>query len=226
MVYVEGVEGSNDYMMLSSSGKYSRLFSDSEALVLIDDSLGRHATMIGSFCKTSNGYLIQLIGDNKLIYYQNTVGKDILPYEGDYADNLGILEEDIDSAIQEYNSKKSGILNSIIYTDDKRFMFASYNDETVEIYDTNTKELLNTLEDIPSSISVYYGTDKEGNMYIANYLWGYILDGECNLIGEVEYMSGIDPDNEKIFVDINEQRYMFPMYSVKDMIRMGKEIIE
>jgi len=226
LVYVEGVEGTNDYIVLSSAGRLSRLFTNSETIVLYDDSLQRHMGDIEIFCETGNGYLLKLFDDNKVIFYQDTVGRDVLPYEGEYTENLGILEEDIAKVISEYDFDKSGILNCIMYTDDKKYMFVSYNDNTVEIYDTNTKERLNTLDDISSAICVYYGTDKEGNMYIGNYTWGYILDSECNLIGEVEYMSGIDSEGEKIFVDIDDQRYMFPMYSVDEMIRMGMEIID
>ena len=226
LVYVEGIEGTNDYMLLSSAGRLSRIFTNSETIVLFDDSLQRHMGDIESFCETANGYLIKLFNGNKIIFYQDAVGKDVLPYEGENTENLGILEEDIAKVISEYDFDKSGILNCIMYTDDKNYMFVSYNDNTVEIYDTNTKERLNTLDDISSAICVYHGTDKEGNMYVGNYTYGYILDSECNLIGdEIEWLSGIDSEAEKIFIDIEDQRYMFPMYSVEEMIRMGKEII-
>ena len=38
-------------------------------------------------------------------------------------------------------------------------------------------------------------------------------------------MTGIDPEGERIFIDYDMKRYVFPMYSLEEMIEMGKEII-
>ena len=140
------------------------------------------------------------------VLYEVSVNRDENPYET--AGELGI--------------EKAALVIDIIYNSDKSLMFISYKDGTLDVYNNQDKTLIKSISGLQDSMVRYYGEDENGNIYLSGYIYGYVLDKDYNLIAEIERMVNVDFENNRVIVENSDGYFGIPIYSVEELIELGK----
>lgn len=226
IIGLKAIEDYDGFALFTSGGEYGEYHSDFDEVICYPEYFINDFNKIVSYVPGEYGYIIQPENDNKLVYYENAVGADIAEYTGEEKIwNTGILEENCYEVATTVNPSKATLAECIMYSNDEKYMFISYTDSTVEIYDAKTQECVKVLDNISDGLNQYLGYDKNGNMYVADTEYGYILDQEFNLIGRVEELIGVDDENNLLVVEAFDGLYTFPIYSTEELINIAKKIL-
>lgn len=188
-------------------------------------SLLSHSQNVKIFMITENGYLLLPYQDNRVTYYKRSVGEDLVPYEGEVP--VPEAEQDVglyvDTRAEELGLVKAALATHIFYNGDESMIFVTYSDNTLEIYLTADMTLLNTLEGTRGTPNQFLGTDKAGNMYIAGYSYGYMLDAQCRPLAVIEGLLGVDGENNRLVVGWYDERYTVPIYTVEELLAKAEQ---
>ena len=175
------------------------------------------------FLYTCRGILAYTNGDNRIIIYGKLENRDIqeIEYEEktyDYLNNLTSSEKK--SIIEEYNFKKRNLISNIFYSNDKKLLFVSYTDNTLEIYNNESKKILNTVEHI-KKIDTYIGETENNEYLIKGTGGGYILNKDFELIAYVPKL--YDYNNHKLILKSDSKYYEVKIYKEKELINIAKD---
>lgn len=174
-----------------------------------------------NFEPSNVGLIGYLYNDNRVIIYNNNDNNNF-----EEIDNYKYLGKTlIDSKIREncdkYATIKKNIANGFAYDEKKKHIFITYSDNTLEVYDTKTKKLINT-NNVLSDINNYLGTDKNGNTYINGDYYGYVLNKDYEIIRTIPRLVGLNKKENKIIV-YNMHYYQTDIKSLDDLIKMAKK---
>ncbi|MCH5337318.1 MAG: TIR domain-containing protein [Acetatifactor sp.] len=179
-----------------------------------------HSQNVKTFLVAENGFVLLPYQDNRVTYYMLSTGEDLVPYEGEAP--APESEQDIglyaNTKAQELGLVKAALATHIFYNGDESKLFVTYSDNTLEIYQTSDMTLLNTLKEIRGTPNQFLGTDKAGNMYIAGYSYGYMLDAQCHPLAVIEGLLGVDQANNRLIVGRYDKKYTVPIYTVEELL--------
>ena len=176
------------------------------------------------------GYYVLPMASNYIIKYEAVYNEDMEIYQ---------LSDEIRESMEELwahprdcteEAKKIGVTNpelvaNILYINSNIAM-VTYLDLTMDIYDTTHEKVINSIGDVQSVPVRCYGTDYEGNTYVAGDRCGYCFDKEYNLIAEIDAMKYADVDKGYIIVgEIVGDLWKIPMYSCDDLIEKAKDVL-
>ncbi len=219
--------GENSFEIFTSQSDYGQYHVESDMYIIYSDYFEKNYDSVDGFDKTQLGYVVQGLIDNKLTYYEVSMGEDIVLYEREFnSEGIGSIADYDDNIAETLNPKKANLVDTVLYSDDKKLVFISYSDKTVEIYDKIDRNLLATLTDVEDVVNVYYGTDDKGNTYIGSYSYGYILDKEYNVIARPEMLRGVDFDAKLLIVKVGDEYGCFPIYTLDQVISKGKVVLK
>ncbi|MBQ8165508.1 MAG: hypothetical protein IJZ96_00575, partial [Lachnospiraceae bacterium] len=215
------------FEILTQKSEYGQYRVDSDMYVVYDDYFEVNYDTIVGCDKTELGYIVQGLNDNKLTYYELSMGEDITLYEREFnSEGIGSVADYDDDTAQTLNPGKANLVDAVLYSDDKKIVFISYTDKTVEIYNLIDNKLLATMVDIDDEIDVYYGVDDKGYTYVGGYGHGYILDKEYNVIARPELLRGVDFDAKLLIVEVGDQYGCIPIYSLDQVISKGNVVLK
>jgi hypothetical protein len=98
------------------------------------------------FVKTKVGFIAYVAGDNRIIVYGNLKNDELKDSDYEEKDHPTLTYNESEQLINEYNPKKKSLLNKVFYSDDKSLVFFPYYDNKLEIYNTQTKQLIKEIE--------------------------------------------------------------------------------
>lgn len=219
------------YATLSTNGYFSHIvtdnnkFNDADNNTRYTDLFNCHLEGYEVFLKTWAGYLAYTYNSNRIIIYNTLKNADIkeIKYEEKKFDKLSVSKAT--SLAEEYNYKKKDLVANGFYSDDNSLFFIVYTDYMLEIYNTETKELLKEVE-IPkygSFLSTYVGKTNN-NQYIIKGIGGYILNEDFDLVAYVPNL--YDYADGKLIMLYGDEYYEVKIYNEKEIINKGKEYLE
>ena len=212
----------NSFEIISQNSDYGQYHINMDAYIMYDDYFEKNYDTVVACDKTELGYIVQGINDNKLTYYELSIGEDITLYEREFnSEGIGSVADYDDDTAQTLNPGKANLVDTVLYSDDKKTVFISYTDKTVEIYNLIDNKLLATMVDVDDEIDVYYGVDDKGYTYVGGHGHGYILDKEYNVIARPELLRGVDFDAKLLIVEVGDQYGGIPIYSLDQVISKG-----
>ncbi len=212
----------NSFEIISQNSDYGQYHINMDAYIMYDDYFEKNYDTVVACDKTELGYIVQGLNDNKLTYYELSMGEDITLYEREFnSEGIGSVADYDDDTAQTLNPGKANLVDTVLYSDDKKTVFISYTDKTVEIYNLIDNKLLATMVDVDDEIDVYYGVDDKGYTYVGGYGHGYILDKEYNVIARPELLRGVDFDAKLLIVEVGDQYGCIPIYSLDQVISKG-----
>lgn len=215
--------GENSFEIFTQQSDYGQYHVESDTYVVYDNYFEKNYDTVVAYDKTELGYIVQGLNDNKLTYYEVSMGEDITLYEREFnSEGEGSVGGFDDKTAETLNPEKANLVDTVLYSDDQKVVFISYTDKTVEIYNRINKNLLATLTDVEDAVNVYYGVDDKGNTYIGSYSYGYILDKEYNIIARPEMLRGVDFDASLLIVEVGDEYGCFPIYTLDQVISRGK----
>ena len=217
----------NVLMIYDAEGNYSDP-SITKALKLFNFN----APSYTAFIRTKRGFLA-LNNENKIIIYSQISNDDLK--KTIYIDKkYSQISYDEEKKIkEEYHFTKLNLISNLFYSTDKKLLFVTYEDNDLEIYDTNKKELLKSVL-IPNDITyldMYYvsETDNNGHIIKGSDLigvgnCGYILDEDLEIIAYVPDL--VDYRDGKLIIKRSKQYYELKPYSEDEIINKGKEYLK
>lgn len=170
-----------------------------------------------------DGLILLPISSNYLIKYEKINNEDKKEFEGN-VDKL-IEESTFDEEVT-IEIDNSELIDSLIYTEDKKIAFITYLDMSMDIYDVVNKKVINSINQVDCAPSRIFGEDKDGNIYIASDACGYCFDKDYNLLWKINNLVYVDVEkNMLIIADSESVCWEVPIYSFEELLdKAEKEI--
>lgn len=216
---------SNSFLVFTRSGEYHMLNADEREDYYFSTTFLSHSQNVKKFLIAENGFLVLPHQDNRVTYYETSIGEDLVPYEGEFS--APESERDVglyaDEVAEELGLVKAALATYAFYNGDRTKLFVTYSDNTLEIYQVSNMSLLSTIEAVVGSPNQFLGTDEAGNMYIAGYSYGYMLDAQCHPLAVIEGLLGVDRENNRLIIGRFDQKYTVPIYTVEELLAKAEQ---
>ncbi len=225
------VVGSNGHaQIINHDGKLIGFNVFEQELYSMDYYLECNVKKIDNLGICEGGYYVLPMASNYIIKYEAVYNEDMEIYQP--SDEIRESMEELWAHPRDCTeeAKKIGVTNpelvaNILYINSNIAM-VTYLDLTMDIYDTTHEKVINSIGDVQSVPVRCYGTDYEGNTYVAGDRCGYCFDKEYNLIAEIDAMKYADVDKGYIIVgEIVGDLWKIPMYSCDDLIEKAKDVL-
>ena len=178
-----------------------------------------------NFLHTKAGYLGYASLDNRIIVYNKLGNKDYKKTEYKEKEFKTISYSEENKIKEKFKFEKEDLINKFIYSKDKKILFVIYKHGLLEVYDTKTKEKLNTKDyNINKDTDIFVAKTKDNEYIIKNNGGGYILDKDFNLIAYVPNL--YDYKDGYLIINDSKEYYKIPKYSKDDIIKKAKEFLE
>ena len=209
-----GVDGTVNYINMENGKNY--------------EYIGKYELNLDNYSKVTmndKGFLLVPKNENRVIYYEANSNKKIKEekIKLDYVKNENITLDEVKKLKKKYNVKNKNLVSNMLYSDKKDILFVSYTDDSLAIYDTKEKKLLNLVSDIKNP-EHYFGKDKYGRLYIGSMSDAYIIDTNYNKVGHIKGLSKLE-DN-KVIISRDSKYYSLPIYTLDDLLKEAKEYLK
>ncbi|MBR2784890.1 MAG: TIR domain-containing protein, partial [Clostridia bacterium] len=144
--------GSKYYMLFTSNGEVHVINAEVNGLNNEDNNVvytglyNFNLPLYNKFLNTTRGIVAFANNDNKIIIYGKLKNDDIKEITYTERKFDVILSSNFAPIIEEYNFSKKNLIANIFYSDDKKLLFVCYTDNTMEIYNNESKKILNTVK--------------------------------------------------------------------------------
>ena len=227
-VDVYSVENSDFYLLFTSNGEVHTIngvingLNDEDNDIIYTGLFNFSLYNYEKFLFTSTGILAYTNNNNRIVIYNTFENSDIKEIEYEEKNFEAINSSDKKKIIEEYGFKKKNLISSIFYSDDKKLLFVSYTDNSLEIYNNDTKKLISTTE-ITIKIDTYLGKTEENEHIIKGTKGGYILNKKYELIAYVPKL--YDYNDGKLILKDDSKYYEVKIYKPNELINKAKDII-
>ena len=216
----------DSFLMFTRSGEYHMLLADELEDYYFMNSFLSHSQNVKDFQISADGFLLLPYQDNKVTYYATSYGAydELETNAGEAAappETESYYSVDGREMAEELGLIRSALVQYLFYNPDKSKVFVYYTDNILEVYDTTDMRLINTITEVKGSLGRYIGTDDQGNMYIAGYSYGYMLDSECHPLAVIEGL--VNVYGTYLEVEYYSERYFVPIFSVEELLAKAAE---
>lgn len=164
------------------------------------------------FQNSNIGFLAVPYNDNRIILYN----KKQLDYKKiDYEDKKRQELYDFKEILDKYEFENESLIKSICIGEDLE-MYVTYSNNKMNIYKEN--QLLNTVTLEKGKMKYYLGKDKEGNIYLTDYIDGYVLNKNYELISYIKYLYDINKENNEIILRYSNEYYSLAIYGLDELL--------
>ena len=175
------------------------------------------------FLYTNKGLITYTSNDNRIVIYGQFHNKNIKPisYQEKEFDTIEYADEE--PIIQKYQFKKKNLIYHMFYSNDKKLLFVTYSDNTLEIYNNETKELLKSIvaKNSIQYLNKYIGKTQNDEYIIGGLTSGYILNKDFEIMAYVPNL--YDYHNGKLILKSESQFYEVNLYSETELIQKAKK---
>lgn len=219
---------SGNFVIFNRRGEFGVINQEHKDLLTLNYLFECKSDDVKTLIPAEDCFLVLPNNDNKITIYTASKNADAEPYEGEIILGSDAVKEPDDTnpetpyteQAQDLGLEKAALAAFIIYSGDKKTVYVSYSDDTLEIYRTEDMTLLGTIDDLKSDyVRRYLGTDNEGNIYISGISHGYCLDSNYNLTARIEYLLGVDSENNRLIVGKNDENFTLPIYTTDDLLQ-------
>lgn len=214
------------FLMFTRSGEYHMMLADEQEDYYFVGTFLSHSQNVKDFGISKDGFLLLPYQDNKVTYYANSYGAydELEPIDGEDAAPLeteSYYSVDGREKAEELGLIRAALVQYLFYDPDKSKVFVYYTDDMLEVYDAADMSLINTITEVRGTLSHYVGTDDQGNIYIAGYSYGYMLDDQCRPLAVIEGLVNIY--GTYLEVEHYSDKYYVPIYSVEELLAKAAE---
>ncbi|MBQ8188206.1 MAG: toll/interleukin-1 receptor domain-containing protein [Lachnospiraceae bacterium] len=213
---------------------YFLLFCESGELLLVSEEQGQKLDMSHKFeCKTFKNdeilhsqYGISVLqhNDNKITFYTNTMGPDVIETEQIYdlpEETESIIGDDAVEIATSYGLDKPEYVLNLYYNEDKTYCFILYWDHSFVVYDVKNSVVCSTIDNVyPTKWCL--GTDTEGYTYIVGFYGCYVLNRDMQPVMWLPQANYVDTDNQMVYIHSNSGYYQAPLYNLEQLLQMAE----
>ncbi|MGN1148737.1 MAG: TIR domain-containing protein [Lachnospiraceae bacterium] len=216
------------FLLFTRSGEFYCIAGDTAQSYSFQAKFLCHSQNVKRFMVANDGYLVLPYIDNCVTVYDFSQGEDLTGSE----DELQVSENDCleyteaVACAQEKGIQKAALARYVFYNADETLMFISYSDATLEIYDTSDMSLKGNMTNLKDDVWQFLGVDKEGNMLIGGYSYGYMLNPDLEPVAVIEGLVGVDKEANRVIIkDGSDQLYTAPIYTVEELLAKAQAFV-
>lgn len=216
------------YILFTRDGEY--LLTDGETMTAYN--LGGlfqcHSDNVEEFLVAGRSFVIREHGENKITYYQYSVGSEVVPYEGEYTEpeETWAMATEAVAVAQEYDIPKAEQAYYAFFNEDNSLLGVSYTDHSFEIYSTADKQCITSVDKLSGSVCRFVGTDANGNIYVAGITYGYMFNPDGEMLAELEGLTEVDAENNMfILEDSSDRLFTVPIYTVEELLAKAEAFV-
>ncbi len=216
------------YILFTRDGKYYLMDGEVMDAYHILDLFQCSSDNVEKFMVAGNSFLVKEHTDNRVTYYQYSVGTDVDAYDGTVTEteDTYYFASDAIGIAQEYNMGKAQLANYAFYNEDGSLVGISYTDDSLEIYRTGDKQYVGGVEELAGNIQSFAGTDAAGNFFVKGISYGYMFNAEGELLAELEGLVFVDKDaNRLILKDGSDNFVTVPIYTMEELLAKAEAYV-
>lgn len=205
-------------------------------VMLLTAGINNDFPMTTSFdCKTQNNLGYQLIESGVVVLPEQS--NRITIYKAEQAEGVTVsdkkeiaqpvcyYDETAQTYAKEYGLEQADFVRTLFFDPDKQYVFASYWNNDFIIYDTDLEAIVCTLEDCDIMCG-YWAMGNGQNMYLKGEKGGYILSYNYKMFMHIPYMTGLDLEQNKVYLQPYSTIYEAPIYTSVDLLRLAGPYME
>lgn len=217
---------SDMYFLYTRNGELYTIFGDTGDSYMREGFFRSHSQNVRDFRTCAGGFLVLPYQDNAVTVYNFSAGPDLTEYQGQVPEMPeAMFLQDSLASVRELGLEKAELTRRLFFNEDKSLMGVYYADNALEIYSCQDNKLLSSIENVGDEVIAFYGTDSQGNTYVAGYSVGYILNSDYELIGEVAGFAGLCEDGENIILADYDIYYTVPIYTVEELLAIAESYV-
>lgn len=218
----------DSYILFTSKGEYLIIDGDTMESYEFGDLFQSHSQNVEEFLVAGSGFLLREYTDNRITYYQYSVGSDVEAYEGE-VEEAPVEDSSFLEAIeiaQAHNIPYAELAEYAFYNQDESLLCISYTNGTFELYRTADMSLVCTVRDVPYSVKCFLGADAAGNIYIYGSSHGYMFNPDLELIAKIEGLVYVDAEaNRLILKDRWGDLLTVPIYTTEELLAKAEAYV-
>ncbi len=172
---------------------------------------------------TKHGIVVQEWSGRKFTVYTLKPGPDMLPVQKEA--ELPLQELTLEEAVQiakDYSLEEPEYVISAFYSDDNKYCFVSYWDDSLLIYDVENQTVCNTIEN-GNNVYFYAGKDAEGYSYLQGTSGCYVLNEKMEPVTWILHALEVDIPNKKVYIEWSSTSgYETTLYTLDELLEMGR----
>ena len=216
------------YILFTSNGEYLNVDGETMESYEFGGLFQSHSQDVEEFLVAGNGFLIREFTDNKLTYYQYTIGSDVDAYEGEIEEVPEASSSFFESVeiAQEKNLPDAEMVEYAFYNEDESLLCVSYTNGTFELYRTEDMNLVCKVSDVHLSVKCFLENDAAGNIYIYSSSDSYMFSPDLELIAKIAGLRAVDAEaNRLILEDRWGDLYTVPIYTVEELLAKAEAYV-
>ncbi len=216
---------SNNYLLLLENGGLNVMSKEYDGCYDLSYRLECKSLQNTQSIHTTYGIVVQARNDNKITVYTAKMGAKVKEsrHTVDFPEPVEQLYGDAAfERARSYGLDRPEYVYSMYHSEDEKYCIVRYWDNSLSIYDTNQKRVLNTMEDAYST-EWCLGTDVEGYTYLLGYNGCYVMDRNMEPIAWIPDVREVDLENRKVYMESDNLYFEAPVYTVEELIQLAKE---
>lgn len=214
--------GSDGYYLFIENGEL--VYLAAESLVLLDkcEEFMCVTSDNAEISFSTNAIWVLANNDDKITFYLTDRGPDVTEYEKEIERPEGnkLYLSKAKECAGMLGSERPEYVQYALYNEDERYCAVVYWDDTLEIFDVESKQKLSTLENM-KSVDRFSGPDEKGWMYLWGITEGYILNEKLESVARIKNVYQFDAKNRKIYVRSGSTDYEIPVYDLDALLALA-----
>lgn len=226
VIEILGYADSDNFMMFCQNGEMVVYNREYNMVVEMTDRFECKTGLNSYIIHSKYGISVLENNDNKVTIYTNAVGKDLVETQEAHKLPDGSEEITNDEAFEiarTYGLDNPEYVEHLYYSDDGRYCFIYYWDESFHVYDTVAGKIIGSMDDAYPTYW-FMGTDAQGYSYLLGYFGCYIMNQDMEAVTWVANCKDVDIKNRKLYLTDSQYNYEAPVYSVEELLQAAKEL--
>ena len=223
IIYQQAVKNSSLFLVFTRSGEVHIINGENHSDFIIIGLYNLNLSKYEKVLATSYGYITFNTRDNRMVMYGNIENSNIksIKYKEKKFDTIDYSKKK--KIIEEYNFKRKNLVSDMVYSKDKKLLFVSYTNNDLEIYNNDTKKIINTIK-LKNSVDKYLGKTSKNEYIISGTTGGYILNNKYELIAYIPNL--YDYNDNKLIIKNDNKYYSTKIFNYNELLKLAKNKLQ
>lgn len=214
----------NCYLMFLENGEMHFVDRDMGMVMDVSYRFACKTTSNAFICNGVSDIAVAERDDNKVTVYTYRQGSEVAEFSGEISlpETGEFYEEDEAQEIAgSYGLDDADYVKHIYYSNDRKYCFVTYGDDSLVIYDTEAKTVVNNL-DLAYETEWYLGMDEGGNTYLGGPYGIYVVNPQMKPLMWIEHGVVVDFEEKKVYLNWLSENYVAPLYGAEDLLELAE----
>lgn len=214
--------GTDGYYLFVEDGELIYLSAESQVLVDRCEEFICATSDNSEISFSTDAIWVLANNDDKITFYLTDRGPDVTECEKEIVrpDSNKMYATKAKECAEMLGSERAEYVQYALYNEDERYCAVVYWDDSLEIFDVESKRRLSILQNL-KSVDRFVGPDENGWMYLWGITEGYILNESAEVVARIKNVYLFDAENRKVYVRSGSQDYEIPVYDLDELLALA-----